>query len=389
MNISAPWIELTPEEQEILDTRSLVIKEIIKNKWKYVFEKIYPCIMWSFFLSCITFIISTVFLEEIIWSKDVFEEIISMKLVTVPAVLLLLSPFIWFFKWFFELWKYRYIYITHEQIIFGEKMYNLWSAELRNLLEKQKITNFSFFWKLLILVPILVCASIIIYVIIKLNIFATISMQLKYFFVGYVGLVIFLWVPFYYFFLKRTQTYFFNHFLSLGLKLQKIAPKIQLISKKFQYNFQEKVKSGTGFDSMRKFLDELSGNFSEVTEIIIELEKVEKKMDKWNLFDAIRYINSLKQDILAPIVNTRDLLMEQWNNLLFKETEKQKLRDEKSSLMVYTELQSVRSSVIKNELDANIEKLNVMIAKFGWVSEIKEESGTNGDILNVMITRLD
>lgn len=46
----------------------------------------------------------------------------------------------------------------------------------------------------------------------------------------------------------------------------------------------------------------------------------------------------------------------------------------KAQLMVYTELQSVRSSVIKRTSDANIEKLNVMIAKFGWVSEIEEES---------------
>jgi hypothetical protein len=119
----------------------------------------------------------------------------------------------------------------------------------------------------------------------------------------------------------------------------------------------------------------------------LELEKIEKKMDKWNLFDAIKYINSIRQDILNPLIDIRDLLLVQWVKLLYNEIEKQKFLSAEN--IVHTKLQSTRSFLIKEELDAYTEKLNTMIALLEWISGIKDDSNSYVDLMDVMITRLE
>lgn len=150
-------------------------------------------------------------------------------------------------------------------------------------------------------------------------------------------------------------------FGNLWEKIQNLTPQIEEQSKKIQSEFQ----SDMNFSVLRDGFDSLSTTFSEIVSLVIKLEKVEARANKWNLFDSEKYINSLRSDIITPLWSLREFLENQKNTLLESRKELMQVRVWRSESTGNIELQSKRSESLIQELTENIEKLDVMIGKIG------------------------
>lgn len=148
-------------------------------------------------------------------------------------------------------------------------------------------------------------------------------------------------------------------FGNLGEKIQKLTPKIEEQSKQIQSEFQ----SDMNFLKLSNWFDSLSNTFSEIVALVIKLEKVETRANKWNLFDSEKYINSLRLDIIEPLRSLREFLQNQKTKLLESKKELIQVQVWGSESTGNTEIQSKRSESLIQELTENIENLDVMIGK--------------------------
>ncbi len=150
-------------------------------------------------------------------------------------------------------------------------------------------------------------------------------------------------------------------FDNLWEKIQKLTPNIEEQSKKIQSEFE----STMDFSVLSHGFDLLSRNFSKIVEFIIKLEKAEKRANKWNLFDSEKYINSLRSDIVTPLISLKTFLEEKKIELIQSKQELTRVQVWWSEETGNIELQAKRSDPLILELTANIEKLDVMIEKMG------------------------
>ena len=150
-------------------------------------------------------------------------------------------------------------------------------------------------------------------------------------------------------------------FGNLGEKIQKLTPQIEEQSQKIQSEFQ----SDMNFSVLSNWFDSLSATFSEIVSLVIKLEKVEARANKWNLFDSEKYINSLRSDIIIPLTSLKTFLEKQKIELLESQKELTRVRVWGDESTGNIELQSKRSESLIAELTENIEKLDVMIGKMG------------------------
>lgn len=154
-------------------------------------------------------------------------------------------------------------------------------------------------------------------------------------------------------------------FWNIWEKIQKLTPKIEEQSKEIQKNFQ----SDMNFSVLSSWFDSLSSTFSEIVSLVIKLERVEKKANKWNLFDSTKYINSLRSDIVEPLQQLKTFLEKQRDELLHSQKELQRVRvwgsdpEINSGWQGHGELSSKRSESLLGELTENIAKLDEMIGK--------------------------
>lgn len=151
-------------------------------------------------------------------------------------------------------------------------------------------------------------------------------------------------------------------FWNIWEKIQKLTPAIESKSKEIQKNFEKDMN----FRVLSEWFDTLSSTFSEIVSLVIKLERVEKKANKWNLFDSEKYINSLRGDIITPLKSLKSFLEEQRMNLRESQKELQKVRVKvggDNELTSESELSSKRSEGLLVELDENISKLEEMIGK--------------------------
>ena len=96
-------------------------------------------------------------------------------------------------------------------------------------------------------------------------------------------------------------------FGNLWEKIKKLTPKIEEKSKEIQENFQKDMN----FKILSDGFDSLSSTFSEIISLVIKLEKIESRANKWDLFDSDKYINSLRTDIIEPLISLRSFLEKQ------------------------------------------------------------------------------
>ena len=187
-------------------------------------------------------------------------------------------------------------------------------------------------------------------------------------------------------------------FGNLWEKIQKLTPKIEKNSKEIQKNFKE---DSTNFHIFHEWFDSLSSTFSEIVTLVIELEKVEKRANKWNLFDSEKYINSLRSDIIEPLKSLKTFLEKQKEELLNSQEELKQIQVQRADPSLRSgwqrvrvrvwgvdpetssgwqkdwgwqgqsgsqglgELSSKRSESLLVELTENIAKLDEMIGKMG------------------------
>jgi hypothetical protein len=150
-------------------------------------------------------------------------------------------------------------------------------------------------------------------------------------------------------------------FDNLGEKIQKLTPTIEEQSK----NIQSEFESNMDFSVLSHGFELLSRNFSEIVQLIIKLEKAEKRANQWNLFDSEKYINSLRSDIVTPLISLKAFLEEKKTELIQSKQELTRVQVWWTEESGNVELQAKRSDSLIQELADNIEKLDVMIGKMG------------------------
>ncbi|MDD2693943.1 MAG: hypothetical protein PHY14_03345 [Candidatus Gracilibacteria bacterium] len=149
-------------------------------------------------------------------------------------------------------------------------------------------------------------------------------------------------------------------FGNIGEKIQKFTPEIESQSKIIQSEFEK----DQNFSVLHSGFEKLSTTFSEIGELVLKLERVEKKANKGNLFDSEKYISSLRTDIVTPLVELKKFLEEQREELLQSQKELTKvIVGESSELTGNRELATRRGEEVLRELDGNIERLDIMITK--------------------------
>lgn len=150
-------------------------------------------------------------------------------------------------------------------------------------------------------------------------------------------------------------------FGNIWSKIQKLTPEIEKKSKKIQSEFQ----SDMNFKILRDGFDSLSSTFSEIVSLVLELEKVEKRANKWNLFDSEKYISSLKLDIVWPLHSLRGFLDSKRTELISAQQELSRVRVQVGGTSEQRDLASVRTEPLMWGLTENITQLDVMIEKMG------------------------
>lgn len=149
-------------------------------------------------------------------------------------------------------------------------------------------------------------------------------------------------------------------FWNLWEKIQKLTPEIEKQSKLIQKNFQKDMN----FRVLSDGFDSLASAFSEVITLVIKLESIEQKANKWNLFDSEKYINSLRSDMLEPLKSLKIFLEKKKKELIHSQKELSRVRiGWLNELDMQSELTSKRSETLIVELMENIEKLEEMIRK--------------------------
>lgn len=154
---------------------------------------------------------------------------------------------------------------------------------------------------------------------------------------------------------RRTYLYAFG---SYAIEIQKMTSEFEEQSKQIQEQFQKEMN----FALLHDAFDRLSRLFQKILSLVLKLEKREKTAGKGNLFDAERYITSLKAEILSSLVWLREFLHVQNQKLLTAQDELQKVKVGAPHQGV-SELMSKDSSEISELLTKNIETLDKMIAK--------------------------
>jgi hypothetical protein len=148
-------------------------------------------------------------------------------------------------------------------------------------------------------------------------------------------------------------------FWNLWEKIQNLTPQIESQSHLIQREF----KKDMNFAVFHSGFEKLSSTFSEIVSLVLKLERVEERANKWNLFDSEKYINSLRTDIVNPLLVLKGFLEDQKIELLKSQRELMQVRVWWGDTWANIALTSKRSESLIAELDTNIESLETMIQK--------------------------
>lgn len=159
-------------------------------------------------------------------------------------------------------------------------------------------------------------------------------------------------------------------FWNLWSKIQSLTPRISESSDKIQNEFSTDMN----FSVLSKGFATLASDFSKISGYVLKLEQIEKKANKWNLFDSEKYIGSLREDILTPLKTLKKFLEQKKIELEASREEFKNIQNQRQRVQVQVgwldtltgnaDLQSKRTEPLIHELTENIDKLGVMIGKF-------------------------
>lgn len=148
-------------------------------------------------------------------------------------------------------------------------------------------------------------------------------------------------------------------FGNLWEKIQSLTPRISEQSKQIESEFRWDMD----FRVLSKSFDSLASTFSDIVSLVIKLEKVEHKANKWDLFDSKKYIDSLRTDIRNPLSELKKFLEKKRKELQVSQEELMRVLVSVGWGWENRELQSVRATELMKELDENIGKLDMMLEK--------------------------
>ena len=129
----------------------------------------------------------------------------------------------------------------------------------------------------------------------------------------------------------------------------------EIIQKNFRKEMDYQILSD-GFDT-------LASTFSQIISLVIRLELNESKANKGNIFDSEKYIRSLHNDIVTPLISLKNFLEIQESKLLKSQLGLSRVQVQVGGYNENRELQSIRTEPLLIELRENIEKLDAMIGK--------------------------
>lgn len=153
----------------------------------------------------------------------------------------------------------------------------------------------------------------------------------------------------------------FGHFLSLWFEIQEITKKMILASDTIKLNFVGNQK----FWELEEWLDTFALILKKLTTKIIRIEKIERSIGKWNIFDSQKYLNSLKGNITEPLRLLQSFLGNKRTELIASREELSRVRVQVGWASENRDLQSARTEPLMVELTENIDQLDVMIKKMG------------------------
>lgn len=126
---------------------------------------------------------------------------------------------------------------------------------------------------------------------------------------------------------------------------------------------QQTFSTQKGYDGLKESFERFSLSFSELIRSIIELEKCEKKIHGGDIFDAQKYISSLREDILSPLVTLRLFFQSQKTELLEAQKSLVGIRVGSIGFSGQHVLTSDRAIILLREIEITLIKLDEMISK--------------------------
>ncbi len=274
-------LELTTEQKKELEKRGFlvnsiywywnlsIINDIIKYFWFTIISLIWISVIWIYVLIPIYIVIVIKFWEKI---SDIIG-ITTLIIISLSIIILFSIPLIRSIYWYFNSWKTFY---NNDSIIEN------WFIKSINTFEKNNSYLswiHSFMWSnnketTIIFYSIFILFLITISYGLELISYSNILLTTLYI-VVFTLLGRFLYQSFH-------PLYAFGN---IGEKIQKLTPQIEEKSRQIQSEFQ----SDMNFSILSNGFDSLSATFSEIVALVIKLEKVETRANKWNLFDSEKY----------------------------------------------------------------------------------------------------
>lgn len=365
--ISPSW--LTPVEQKGLERRGfLVTKDFRASGLMWLIINIVLYLSDSFF----TFILFTLFVY-FIWTStlgngdQIYKDVFFMKYIFLIMISLFFLVKVDFFM---PIWKFIKIYLNSWFTFYGSNgIISLGELDMTNnrINEITHFFNRNSKWARFFLNNINP-----IFIVIIFSIIGFFSM-FWYFFLWLIYSILWMLIWFFLleFFRKIYQSFTPLYvFWNLWSKIQSLTPRISESSEKIQNEFSTDMN----FSVLSKWFATLASDFSKISGYVLKLEKIEKWANKWNLFDSEKYIDSLREDILTPLITLKKFFEQKKIELEASREELKSIKNQRQRAQVQlgwsdmlignSDLQSKRTRPLIHELTKNIEKLDTMIEKF-------------------------
>jgi len=348
-------IELTSEEKIELEKRGFIVKNIVDN--------------FTLFIKILTFvwIISThIFLFVLMPIGSLLTNNNEpMSWIIGFFILGLIFLYLWFnqmisqykeIKNSFIVWK---LFYTKYWVIWFQKTYinqdNVWIIDF---MEKRRSIIIERYLLRIFNNPILLLTYGLMLITLLIPLFI-INIFYQFLYILALSVPIFIYLIFLKILSSYQKKYPIYAFWDLWEKIQSLTPRVTNQSKQIEWEF----RGNMDFRVLSKSFDSLACTFSQIVWLVVKLERIEKKANKWDLFDSTKYINSLREDIRTPLLSLRSFLEKKKGELESSQNELSRVRVSAWGERGNRELQSVRSQELLRELDENIKKLDRMIEK--------------------------
>lgn len=352
-------IELTSEEKMEFERRGFFVKNRIHFDY---FIKRFIMVWILFSLLFFPYFVVSAFISGILQAflLDMGQLILILIWIYMVAyILVTLLQVIIYLRWVFLFYTPTWVLVFWKKYSEKETNYRYWYNILEWSPFQSEESNSSSFstWiekYLTVILMVIVCWLLVLFIetVIRDNRMASLLYVIPWviLFQFFTSIIV------YFIFLVASYFYPLNTFWALWQKIQSLTPKISEQSRQIELEFRWDMD----FRVLSKSFDSLASTFSQIMSLVVRLEQVEKKANKWDLFDSAKYINSLREDIRTPLLSLKEFLEKKKVELESSQRELMKVRVNVWGEQENRELQSVRSQELGKELEENIMKIGEM-----------------------------